>query len=94
MTPTVKCTVILKNFSDEFWNGGVICQPFLQQSPQEQWERCKRLKADGMVTIQHGNGSFRDAVELNQIVRGSHSVTSKIESRRGYKLATFTFTKN
>lgn len=40
-----------------------------------------------------GNGSFRDRVELNSMIKGPHTITFKLEPRRGYKLATFAFSK-
>jgi hypothetical protein len=41
------------------------------------------------VSQKIGNGSFRDKVELNQIMRNVKTITYKIEPRKGYKLATF-----
>ena len=42
------------------------------------------------VTIKWGTGNaFRDRVEANQLLRGEHTLTFKIEPRRGYNLATF-----
>ena len=41
------------------------------------------------VSQKIGNGSFRDKVELNQIMRDVKTITYKIEPRKGYKLATF-----
>ncbi len=39
-----------------------------------------------------GSGQFRDRVELNGIIkRGGQPKAYKLEPRRGYKLATFTF---
>lgn len=41
------------------------------------------------VSQKIGNGSFRDKVELNQIMRNVKSISYKIEPRKGYNLATF-----
>jgi hypothetical protein len=41
------------------------------------------------VKMRIGNGQFREAVELNQIMRAPKSIEFKIEPRKGYKLATF-----
>jgi len=46
------------------------------------------------VTQKCGSGQFRDRVEWNQIMRavtqGAKTLSHKTESRRGYKLVTFT----
>lgn len=41
------------------------------------------------VKMKIGNGSFRDKVELNQLLRREAKVEYKLEPRKGYKLATF-----
>ena len=49
----------------------------------------RELAAEKRVSLKIGSGQFRDAVELNQILRGCCSVAFKLEPRRGYMLATF-----
>lgn len=91
----MKATVILRNLSEIFWNGGgVFPTPgFLTQEPKAQWARVQTLCRDGLATLKIETGQFRDQVELNQILRGAHTITCTVESRRGYKLATFTIEK-
>lgn len=87
-------TVILKNLSDAFWHGSEFVGPgFFAQTPAQQWERCKRLAADGMASIRIGHGAFREQVEFNSAMREPHEITSRVEPRKGYKLATFTFSR-
>jgi hypothetical protein len=48
------------------------------------------MALDKSLTLKIGNGSFRDAVDLNHILKNCATQWSyKIESRKGYKLATF-----
>ena len=87
----MKVTAILKDFSDQFYNGtesGSI-PAFLTMTPGDKWEKVRRLAADKRVSLKIGTGQFRDQVELNQILRNPVSIAFKIEPRRGYKLATF-----
>jgi len=88
----MKATAILRNFSDTFWNGAehFPIPGFLTQSPKEQWARVQDLRRDGLATLKIETGQFRDQVELNQILRGEHTIACTVEPRRGYKLATFT----
>jgi hypothetical protein len=95
---TMQATAILKDFSSLFYDGDTerpdVFPGFLHQSPAEQWKKVQSLKADGRVSVRIGHANaFRDQVELNQLVRGPHSIACKVEPRRGYKLATFTFSK-
>lgn len=89
----MKTTFILKDLTDEFYNGGFWSIGLSNLNKTEQFlyltelARRKELK----ITLKVGNSnSFRDMVELNQKVRGGVQVQSgQIEPRRGYKLATF-----
>jgi hypothetical protein len=88
----MKATAILRDFSDVFYNGGHGIPSFLALSPMERFEKLVSM-GNEQVPVRCGNGSFRDRVEFNQLRRGPCSVTCKIEPRRGYKLATFEFSK-
>ena len=89
----MKTTAIFRNLSDQFWNGfGDSIPSFLGKPALEQFQRAQRLvyEMPGYVTLKVGNGSFRDAVEWNQLFRDSRDkITATIEPRRGYKLITF-----
>lgn len=89
----MKVTVILKDKSDVFYNGGgYFCEVgLLQMEPLAQWERLQKLSFEGLSTIKVGSGEFRDKVELNQILRSGKVPNFRLESRKGYKLATFEF---
>lgn len=91
----ITATAIIRNLSQAFWEGnGESIPSFLAQSPKEKWERLNSLRRDldKCISVRIGNcDSFRDKVELNSILKGPHSVECTIEPRRGYKLATFTF---
>jgi hypothetical protein len=48
------------------------------------------MALDKSLTLKIGNGSFRDAVDLNHILKNCATQWSyKLEPRKGYKLATF-----
>lgn len=93
-------TFTLKNLSPQFFSGngegkaGSIIG-LDQMSPMEKFRHLGSL----LQTLDHcikrrigNNNSFRDTVELNQLLRNPVDVTCKIEPRRGYQLATFEFT--
>lgn len=90
----MKVTAILKDFSECFYEGreesGIPA--FLHVSPAEQWAIVKRLSAEKRVSMKINLGQFRDAVELNSMMRSPCNITCKVEPRRGYKLATFDIT--
>lgn len=89
----MKATAILRNLSDTFWNGSehFPTPGFLTQNPKEQWARVLQLCRERYsATLKIETGQFRDQVELNQILRGEHTIACTVEPRRGYKLATFT----
>lgn len=88
----MKVTFILKDKSEAFYNGSEFSGVgLLHQGPQDQYDRCVKTCLDGLATMKVGNGSFRDRVELNQIQRNGKPPSFKLESRKGYKLATFEF---
>ena len=89
----MKATAIIRDLSDQFWNGfGESIPAFLSQSPLAQFQSAERLAHEmpRNVTLKIGNGSFRDKVEWNQLFRDSRDkISATIEPRRGYKLITF-----
>jgi hypothetical protein len=89
----MKVTFILKDKSDAFYNGSEFSGVgLLQQSPMEQFARLEKNASDGLVSMRIGScNAFRDRVELNQIRRNGKAPSFSLESRRGYKLATFIF---
>ena len=91
----ITATAILRNLSQAFWEGnGDSIPAFKSQPPADKWVRLNKLRVDldKCVSIRIGHcDSFRDKVDLNSILKGPHSVECTVEPRRGYKLATFTF---
>lgn len=88
----MKVTVILKDFTEQFFTGFGEIVGFLNRPDSEKFELCRKLHNEKRVSMKIGTGQFRDAVELNQIRRNKHEVAFKLEPRRGYKLATFDIT--
>lgn len=94
----MKGTFILKDLSEKFFSGfefggehvtGLDELPDVEKLKHLFGPRCRDLQ----ITSKIGNGSFRDRVELNQLMRGPFQATYKLEPRRGYKLATFEVSK-
>jgi hypothetical protein len=86
----MKVTATLHDLSDNFY------ADLIGMEPREIYDYLRRLKNDlpHCIKMKTGNGQFRDAVELNQIVRGPCAYAYKLEPRRGYKLATFDIVKD
>ena len=89
----MKATAIIRDMSDQFWNGfGDSIPAFLSRSALSQFQRVEILihEMPSNFSLKIGNGSFRDRVEWNQLMRGNlDAMTATIEPRRGYKLITF-----
>ena len=83
----MKATATLHDLSDRFY------AEFALLTPAEQFVKLNKLRIDlpHCVKVKIETGQFRDAVDLNSLIKRPHTVTSKIEPRRGYKLATFNF---
>jgi hypothetical protein len=81
----MKITAILQNLSDSYLN-----QLSEMSATDLMAELTKQVNAQALkITLKIGNGSFRDRVELNQLQRRTDCYkTAKIETRRGYRLAT------
>lgn len=90
----MKVTVILKDFSDAFYEGmGESIIGLFQLSDSEKFDKLKRMHHEKRVCMKIGSGQFRDAAELNQLLRSPCIYSFKLEPRRGYKLATFEIKK-
>ena len=85
----MKITATLHDLSDNFY------AKLASMAPREKYDYLRRLKNDlpHCIKIKIGNGQFRDAVDLNSMMRGPCTYTYKLEPRRGYKLATFEVSK-
>jgi len=90
----MKVTFILKDKAEEFYNGmGGAFKGLLNMVDKEKFDYLNKNRGMHGCSMKIGNGQFREAVELNQMLRTEPSIMFKLESRRGYKLATFTFVK-
>jgi len=98
----IKVTVILKNFTDLFYTGrpsidddDTGIKGFNNRTDADKFAWCaksaKLPEYSDNVSIRIGTGQFRDAVELNSMLKRDYSMEYKLENRRGYKLATFLF---
>ena len=85
----MQITATLHNLTDSFY------AEFAALSPADQFARLNKLRHDlpHCIKIKIGTGQFRDAVDLNSLLKQSHTFTAKLEPRKGYKLATFEATK-
>jgi hypothetical protein len=91
----MKVTFILKGVTDVFYNGfGASIVGLMNLTDMEKFAYLNRARHEHPgFSMKIGTGQFRDAVELNQILRTEPSVEFKLEMRRGYRLATFQFSK-
>ena len=88
----IKATVIIKDVSEVFFDGnGSSIIGLLNMTDADKFKYLQNHSLGFPVKI--GNGSFRERVYLNSMIKGSHTISFKIDPRRGYKLATFTFSK-
>jgi hypothetical protein len=86
----MKITFILKDFDDTFFDGfGGSIVGLLNMPDAEKFTKLNNMSVQNQVQMKIGNGSFRDRVDLNSLLRGSCAYRFKLEPRRGYKLATF-----
>jgi hypothetical protein len=92
----MKATFIVRDKSDIFYHGGGHFKEvgLFNMQPRAQFQHLLKLAAEKLgVSIKIGpSNSFRDRVELNQMLRTDYALAFKLEHRRGYKLVTFTFT--
>ena len=85
------CTFILKGFTDQFFNGtdsGSIVG-LLNMSDEDKFRKLCRMADEKRATRKIGSGQFRDAVDLNMMLRKPCTFTFKLEPRKGYRLASF-----
>lgn len=85
----MKCTAIIPNTITDWLNAEI--QPL---STLDAWKRCESIStkypAHG-IKVKIGDGSFRDKVELNQILRREECPAMETGKRKGYQLITFNF---
>lgn len=81
----MKITATLHNLTDSFY------VELAALEPRAAYDRLNKLRHDlpHCIKLKIGNGSFRDAVDLNSLMKRPHTFTVKLEPRRGYNLATF-----
>ena len=94
MTPEkMKVTFILKDLTDEFYNGGGVLDltGLLNMADMEKFNYLNRMRHHLAITMRVRHGAFREQVELNQMLRLKPEIRFLLAPRRGYKLATFDF---
>jgi len=92
----MKVTFILKDLSEEFYNGFAGIIGLLNMDNKQKFNYLRELKCSlaKNITMKIGNSNqFRDVVELNSILRNESTFDFKIEPRKGYKLITFEIVK-
>lgn len=91
----MKTTFTLSNLTPEFYTGyGAHLLGLLNMTDTEKFTYLDKSRTTfSNIKMKIGSGQFRDQVDLNSLLKQPHSVTFKLEPRRGYKLATFTHTK-
>jgi len=88
----MKVTAIIKNTNDAFFEGfGESIKGLDNMNDKGKFDYLLNLgvSSPSIVTTKVGSGMFRDKVELNQLRRKDFALSYKLESRKGYKLATF-----
>lgn len=89
----MKVTFTLKDLTDAFYNGfGSSIVGLLNMPDNEKFAYLSRKAKEKelKISMKIASGQFRDAVELNQLLRKDNlSYSFKIEPRKGYKLVTF-----
>jgi len=87
----MRATAIIRNVSEQFWTGfGDHVKGFDNMTPEEQFHFCSRGDWKN-VSLKIGNNSFRDRVDLNELIRKPYTVTVNKLPRRGYMLVEFLF---
>jgi len=88
----MRVTYIIKNVTDVFYHGSEHGITGLLNMPDmDKFNHLNKVRHDMGISQKIGNGQFRDAVELNSMLKKNPSVKFSLEPRKGYKLATFEF---
>lgn len=87
----MRVTMIIKNVSSAFFEGIPGATKGLNaMSDPEKFAYLQKNARDFGITMKVGSGQFRDAVELNALLRAPHTIAYALLPRRGYRLAEFT----
>ena len=88
----MKTTVIVRNMSEQFWEGsGARIKGCDSMKPDELYSHLSKVSRDlpKNITFKHGSGQFRDRVDWNGIMKAGKPLSVIKERRRGYILLTF-----
>ena len=86
----MKITFILKDLTDAFYEGfGESIVGLLNMADPDKFAKLNKMAHEKRVKMKIGNDSFRDKVELTQMLRSPCAYSFKLEPRKGYRLATF-----
>lgn len=95
-TQEIKVTFHLKDLSDEFYNGfGESIKGLMRMTDEEKFKYLNKTYQQKALKVKMkiGTGQFKDAVDLNSMLRGPCKFDFKLEPRVGYKLVTFYISK-
>lgn len=89
----MRVTLIIKNVSEAFL-GGIpgLSKGLNHMSDSEKFAYLSKNARDFGVTMRIGSGQFRDAVDLNALLRSPHAITYALLPRRGYRIVEFIVT--
>lgn len=86
----MKVTFIIRDVTDQFFTGfGEQIIGLLNMVDMDKFNHLNKNRSRFPMKI--GSGQFRDAVDLNSLLKKNPYVEFSLEPRRGYKLATFKF---
>jgi len=88
----MRVTFILKHLTEAFFAGhGESIRGLDNMPDREKFDYLAKYSKNGTgsVSMKIGSGQFRDAVDLNALLRKPVTVAYKLEPRKGYRLATF-----
>jgi len=84
----MRVTLIIKNVSEAFFEGIPGSTKGLNNMRDaEKFAYLSKNARDFGMTMKIGSGQFRDAVDLNALLRGPHAITYALLPRRGYQIA-------
>jgi hypothetical protein len=84
----MRVTVIIKNVTEAFFEGiPGSAKGLNHMSDAEKFAHLSKNARDFGMTMKIGTAQFRDAVDLNALLRGPHTINYALLPRRGYRIA-------
>jgi len=88
----IKVTFTVSDVSEAFFSGfGESIKGIDKMTDRERFDYLMKLSKTGALNVKSrvASGQFRDAVELNSMLKGECKFSYTREPRRGYQLLTF-----